>query len=211
MKLMIFQPNEVIERQNKFMKETYPFAQSLKAVLYFIAAYCISLWLIDTEVTLLKYIGILVYLTVFILKWYYYSEYDKQAEEQFKRKWGTVELNKKNIERWLCENTSFHDNNVTIGSMSFFFVVYAVGSIMFVWAVGCITPPLLRIIYYLIGGAGMIVRITFEGTHPALATIKPEIDLAIGVATIILMYFFCLITSHILSFKIIKCGRGENK
>ena len=211
MKLMIFQPKEVIERQNKFIKETYPFARLCEIVLCCISAYSIAGWYFNILPVSAKYIGMLAFSLVFILKWHYFRQYDKQAEDDFKRKWGTEELNKQNVEIWLCKNASFNNGNVTIGSLSFFFVLYTVGVIGFSWMSGNFISIILKIVYYLICGIGLVIRITFEGTHPALATIEHPIDLAFGVLAIILMYALCLIANQILSLKIIKCGRGGVK
>ena len=210
MKLIIFQPKEVIERQKKFIREEYPFAQLLEVALCCISAYCIVSWYIDAASTPFKYIGIFAYLLVIILKWHYFREYDKQAEEGFKRKWGTEELNKQNVEKWFCKNTSFEDGNVTLGSLLFFSTIYTVIAAISLWIFGNTAHTILRIIYYLICGTGMIVRITFEGTHPALATIEP-IDLAFGTLSIIVLHTLCLVLNQILSFKVIKCNRGKDK
>ena len=210
MKLRAFQPKEVIERQNKFIKDNYPFARLVEVILCIISAYYIVMWYFNISSSA-KYLGMLAYASVFILKWYYFRQYDKQAENGFKRKWGTEELNKQNIGSWLCKNASFADNNVTIGSLSFFFVLYTVGLTSVAWVAGNLIFAIFRIIYYLICFIGLAIRIQFEGTHPAYATVEPQIDLAFGVAGIILMYALCLIVNKIFSIKILKCSRGDEK
>ena len=207
MRLIIHQPKKVIERQKKFIEERYP-ADEFKFILYLIFIWSIALWCLGVAPVTFKYIGMSAYLLIFMLQWYYSREYDKQVEEGFKRKWVAEELNKQNVEKWLCENISSEDGNVTLGSLLSFSTMYAVIATISLWVLVNTIYTILQIIYYVVCGIGLVTRITFEGTHPALATIEP-IDIAFGTLSIIILYALCLTFNKILSLKIIKCSRGK--
>ena len=211
MKLIIFQPKEVIKRQNKFIKDEYPNAQLLQIILCFASAYWLVSWYFGVAPEPAKYIGMFAYALVFILKWYYFKKYDEQAEDGFKRKWGTEELNKQNIKNWLCKKATPSKSNVTVGDLCIFLTVTAIAIAFTSWVAISLAIIALKSVYYLISGIGMVIRITFEGTHPAYATIEYPIDLFIGIVGINILYVICLVLNKILSLNVIKCNRKGGK
>ena len=116
------------------------------------------------------------------------------------------EVDKMDTTEILCRYASNDENNVTIGSLIFAFIIYGLLSIVVITVTSVVIYGLFTIIKMILSAIGAIIRTIYYGIEPAYLTIEPN-DVFIGLFCLIIISILIHVVNKILTIRIIKCKR----
>ena len=116
------------------------------------------------------------------------------------------EVDKMDTTEILCRYASNDENNVTIGSLIFAFIMYGLLSIVVITVTSVVIYGLFTIIKMILSAIGAIIRTIYYGIEPAYLTIEPN-DVFIGLFCLIIISILIHVVNKILTIRIIKCKR----